>query len=1581
MIVIAQLLLGITSNAQLSTIFNFGAQWRYLDNGTNLGTTWKEVGFNDASWSADTGTFGYGDSWVTKCVNACGTVSCNPSCTNKYITTYFRKTVNIATASFDSVQISVMRDDGFVLYINGVEVWRDNMPTGTITSSTLAPAAIGGSDENTPITRNFPISAFTDGNNIIALELHQNAGTSSDMTYNMQMRGFVKTTIFSFGSQWKYLATPTDQGTTWRQSSFNDASWSVGTGHIGYGESWTTTCIPAGASCAASCMPGSCTKYNTTYFRKTISIPNPALYDSIRFSVYRDDGLVMYVNGVEVWRNNLPTGTISYSTLAPNNVNGTTGSWAESTAVVQSIPISAFTAGNNVIAVELHQNSATSSDLDFNVQAVGVQYIPPTPVNIVFGPYLQMGNQNAATIRWRTNIAARSLIALGTTYGSYPIVVNSAAFNTNHELRATGLIPNTKYYYRFGTDTSWLQGDTANFFVTAPAFGTSRRVTIAAFGDCGRNDNGNQNGSLAAYRNYLSSIGMQASDLMLLLGDNAYNNGTDAEFSNLFFAPYSSTILKNHMLFPAPGNHDYAQSSARQIDKNVPYFSLFTMPTAAECGGVASGTKAYYSFDWGDVHFLSLDSYGREDAGTTKMYDTTGAQVNWIKADLAANTKKWVIAYWHHPPFTMGSHNSDNESDLAAIRQNFIRILERYGVDLIMCGHSHDYERSYLLKNYYGNEASFNKAAHTADSSSAKYDGSTNSCPYVTESGKVNHGTVYVVSGSAGASGGVQSGYPHNALPFALNDGGMFFIDINENRLDAKFIRKNNTIYDQFTIVKDAKVVDTIDVLHGNSVSLTASWPGNYSWAPGVNARSISFTATADTLVEVKDNPTTACLVDKHYVNVQCTMPGFTSAPSAIVQDGCRPVVSYTFADTGRPRPVISYSFSGATSGAGLGSGSGATFGIGVTTVTLTSTNDCGAASTSFTVTIQQLPVQYSVAGGGNYCAGGSGVNVGLTGSQSGVNYQLYNGASAVGSAVAGTGAAISFGLHTSAGTYTVLATDATTGCTQPMLGSANVLIDPLPTAQLLTGGGSYCSGGTGLSIGLVSSVSGVDYALYRSGSYTGTTMSGTSAALSFGTYTASGTYSVIATNATTGCVATFPDVKVISINPLPATFTITGGGSYCAGGTGVAIGLNSSASGISYQLFNGSTASGVAIPGTGSSLAFGSRTEAGTYSAVATNTVTGCVRNMSGSASVVINPLVTPAVSVNPLPVSGVCAGAMVTFSASAENAGTAPTYVWYVNATPVAVMPTYSYYPAHNDSVSVKMITSIACPAITAVEASEIVNVVPTVVPTASINVTPASILCDGATVSAIATVTNGGSAPLYAWYRNGVDVASTTGFTFTPANGDVLSLELTSNALCRTSDVVVSNEISFEVDSRNTPLISISALPGLYIATGQEVKLSAAVANAGALPRYQWVINDSVIAGATTAVFNYASYFNGDSVTCVVISDDACAVMAHNSVKVMVTPLAVGNVAGVGSVVIIPNPNTGSFVVKGDLQIVDNTVELSVANMLGQLVYKQSAHLSSGALDVQVALSNDLPSGLYLLTISTQSGNLSYPVMLKK
>ncbi|MBX2905734.1 MAG: fibronectin type III domain-containing protein [Taibaiella sp.] len=313
------------------------------------------------------------------------------------------------------------------------------------------------------------------------------------------------------------------------------------------------------------------------------------------------------------------------------------------------------------------------------------------------------------------------------------------------------------------------------------------------------------------------------------------------------------------------------------------------------------------------------------------------------------------------------------------------------------------------------------------------------------------------------------------------------------------------------------------------------------------------------------------------------------------------------------------------------GTGSSISFGNQTTagTYSVVATNGSTSCTSNMAGTavigIYSVPSAYAVTGGGNYCAGGSGMAVGLFSSQTGVNYQLYNDATAVGSVVAGTGSSLSFGTYTAAGTYTVLATDATNACTKPMTGNAVIGINPLPTAYNVSGGGAYCAGGTGVHVGMGFTNAGINYQLYRDGSAVGSPMAGTAASIDFGLQTVAGTYTVQATNATTSCVNDMTGSAVVVINPLPVTYSMTGGGNYCAGGSGVAVGLSGSETGISYQLYNGSTLIGSATTsGTGSAISFGTFTAAGTYSVFATNTTTTCTQNMSGTSTVVIDPLPT---------------------------------------------------------------------------------------------------------------------------------------------------------------------------------------------------------------------------------------------------------------------------------------------------------------------------------------------------------------------
>ena len=167
----------------------------------------------------------------------------------------------------------------------------------------------------------------------------------------------------------------------------------------------------------------------------------------------------------------------------------------------------------------------------------------------------------------------------------------------------------------------------------------------------------------------------------------AYTTGTDAQFSAHFLNSYSA-LMRNTVCWPTMGNHEGYTS--RGAFGDGPYYDAFVLPAAAEAGGQASGTEAYYSFDIGEVHFICLDSH---DLDRTP----TGAMALWLKADLEASDADWIIAFWHHPPYSKGSHDSDTEGQLIQMRAYIMPILEAGGGDLVLAGHSHTYERSMLI--------------------------------------------------------------------------------------------------------------------------------------------------------------------------------------------------------------------------------------------------------------------------------------------------------------------------------------------------------------------------------------------------------------------------------------------------------------------------------------------------------------------------------------------------------------------------------------------------------------------------------------------------------------------------------------------------------------------------------------------------------------------------------------------------------------------------------------------------------------------------------------------------------------------
>ncbi|HJZ05067.1 hypothetical protein A2634_04620 [Candidatus Amesbacteria bacterium RIFCSPHIGHO2_01_FULL_48_32] len=399
------------NSVQNLSLVSKGDGWKYLDNGTKPGSSWKQSSFDDSAWKEGIAQFGYGDG-DEKTV-----ISYGPDSANKYVTTYFRKNFWIDDpARVISLKLGVLRDDGAVVYLNNSEIYRTNMPGGIIYNSTLASSLIGGTYETTYYSITLSPAFLVPGNNQIAVEVHQGTRDSIDLSFDFYLDATAvsnspsptptpistptpiptpsleptptptpepdptptpaptstptptpttspvpsNTTLVQKESAWNYLDDGSNRGSSWRHLGFNDSSWKQGVAQFGYGDGDEATIVSYGSNSA--------NKYITTYFRKYFEVANPESLTSLTINILKDDGAVVYINGSQVRITNMPPGPIDWKTLAATSL----GTPEESTFNSKTIsPQSILVSGTNVIAVEVHQASATSADMSFDLELIG----------------------------------------------------------------------------------------------------------------------------------------------------------------------------------------------------------------------------------------------------------------------------------------------------------------------------------------------------------------------------------------------------------------------------------------------------------------------------------------------------------------------------------------------------------------------------------------------------------------------------------------------------------------------------------------------------------------------------------------------------------------------------------------------------------------------------------------------------------------------------------------------------------------------------------------------------------------------------------------------------------------------------------------------------------------------------------------------------------------------------------------------------------------------------------------------------------------------------------------------------------
>jgi hypothetical protein len=618
-------------------------------------------------------------------------------------------------------------------------------------------------------------------------------------------------------SVWNYLDDGSDQGTAWRGIVFDDTAWASGKAQLGYGQGLESTVVSFG--------PDANDKYITTYFRQHIWIGDPSQYQTLTIRIRRDDGAVVYLNGTEVVRSSMPDGSIDFETLA---TPGDQQPFSEQFYWTYQVDPQTLVSGLNVVAVEVHQKAANDNDLSFDLVLEGGDSTrAPREVR---GPYLQSMATNGVTIKWRTDISADSLVFYGTSPQALSSQVSTATQSIDHELSIAGLQPNTRYYYAIGATVDGsperIGGGATASFVTYPVAGTRRPVTFRVIGD-----GGTKTAFPVAdgYSQYVRSSTLHA-DSILLLGDNAYFDGREEEHQLPIFEAMRESVADTPM-YSTFGNHDALSSSADGGVETGPYFDIWTHPTFGQSGGFPSFAEAFYSFDVGNVHVIALSS---QDVDRT----VTGPMLTWLVNDLSFNTQEWTIAYWHHASYSRGSRNSDTDSKSIQMRETTLPILEAAGVDVVLGGHSHTYERSMLIDGHYGFSNTFIPSM-AIDPGDGDPDGSG---PYekATLGSGPHEGTVYVLMGSSGGANGTDpTSNPHPVASATKHLAGSMQIVVDGSRLDARFIDINGTVQDRFTILKPSIDATVPNSTNYNQYAAMMSTSGDTELVPAAPSTTI----------------------------------------------------------------------------------------------------------------------------------------------------------------------------------------------------------------------------------------------------------------------------------------------------------------------------------------------------------------------------------------------------------------------------------------------------------------------------------------------------------------------------------------------------------------------------------------------------------------------------------------------------------------------------------------------------------------------------------------------------------------------
>ena len=354
----------------------------------------------------------------------------------------------------------------------------------------------------------------------------------------------------------------------------------------------------------------------------------------------------------------------------------------------------------------------------------------PYPEGLHIYPYLQYATPTSIIIKWETVKPTKGTVSYSED-DRFNIVQRERKAVKIHEIKLDGLKPDTRYRYRVSYNNTILE---AASFTTAPVPGTPN-WRMVAYGD--------NRTYPETHKRIVTQILDLNPSMIIHSGDLVAHGGNYEQWKEQYFDPMKG-LSENIAVFPSLGNHEW----------NSPYYyEYMSLPDEND--------ESYYSFDYGNAHFIALNSNQREEP-----FDMNSKQTKWLIKDLKKNADaKWKIVYFHHPLFRCHPTRG-----IEAQRWVWQDVFEKYGVDLVINGHDHYYQRTYAIGNYQG---------------------------------KPSRGIYHIISGGGGAPNYPVVPKTHAAYRRSVHH--ITVMDFQGDRIVGRAIDDQGNIFDAFVYDKEAE--------------------------------------------------------------------------------------------------------------------------------------------------------------------------------------------------------------------------------------------------------------------------------------------------------------------------------------------------------------------------------------------------------------------------------------------------------------------------------------------------------------------------------------------------------------------------------------------------------------------------------------------------------------------------------------------------------------------------------------------------------------------------------------------------------